>query len=143
MHEKIFAAGGEHIPATWGEFACQTGVSAILHLNALQPSKFLGPPPEMFLWLDVVDESHAGLDERHLVARFLRECLIAGHSVLLHSGAGRHRTRWVFVSYWIAEGRSVRAALRMAAERPWLAPYHTEEESWRAFAAVCLADRPG
>lgn len=143
VHDRIFAAGGEHIPATWGEFACQTGVSAVLHLNSSRPSKFLGPPPEVFLWLDVADESQTGFDDRRLAARFLRDCVNAGHRVLLHSSFGRHRTRWAFVSYWIAEGRSVLAALRMAAERPWLAPYHTEIESWHAFAAAILADRSG
>lgn len=140
VHDHIFAAGGDHIPATWEEFAYQTGVSAVLHLNTSKPSKFLGPPPEVFLWLDVADESQAGLDDRHLAARFLGDCLNAGHRVLLHSSFGRHRTRWAFVSYSIAEGRSVHTALRIAAERPWLAPYHTEVESWHVFASTLQAN---
>jgi hypothetical protein len=140
VHDQIYAAGGDHIPATWAEFADQTGVTAVLHLAPGRAARFAGPPPEVFLWLDVEDETQVGLDERHLAGCFTLDCLTAGRRVLLHSSSGRHRTRWAYVAYCIYAGRSVRAALRQAAERPWLSPYHTDAETWQAFADVVRAN---
>jgi hypothetical protein len=74
------------------------------------------------------------LPQRCLAGRFIRSCLDREELVLLHSARGRHRTRWAFVAYCILSGVSVRAALRQAAEQPWLSPYHTDRESWEAFA---------
>ena len=99
-----------------------------------QPAAFLGPPPDVFLWLDVEDESHVEMQERWLAGCFVETMLVHGRRVLLHSSLGRHRTRWVFVAYGICSGRSVGAVLREAAERPWLSPYHTDEAAWQDFA---------
>jgi hypothetical protein len=74
------------------------------------------------------------LVERQLAGSYLDEMLVRGRRVLLHSSLGRHRTRWAFVAYSIRAGQSARAALRRAAERPWLSPYHTDEDAWQAYA---------
>ena len=140
VHDQIYAAGGTHIPMTWADFADQTGVSAILHINPNEPDRFRGPAADQFLWMDVADESQAGLDERRQAAIFLDSCVTGGFRILLHSSLGFHRTRWAYVAYTICAGRSVRAALRSAAEPPWLAPYSTDHEMWNEFAAVCRAE---
>lgn len=134
VHDRIFAAGGDHIPRTWRSFADQTGIDAVLHMRPEHPAAFLGPPPAVFLWLDVEDESQVEMQERWLTGRFLETMLSQGRRVLLHSSLGRHRTRWVFVAFGIYSGRSVRAVLRQAAERPWLSPYHTDEAACQDFA---------
>ncbi len=134
VDERIYAGGGAHIPATWGAFARQTGISAVLHLNPARPEPFLGPPPQAFLWLDLADESQAGLDERWLAGRFLAAGIESGLRVLIHSGLGRHRVRWAYVAYRICVGRPVAAALRQAAQKPWLSPYRTDAAAWEAFA---------
>lgn len=134
VHERIFAAGGSHIPHTWAEFSDQTGVNAIVHLNPSAPLDFSGSPPEAFLWLSMQEETEADLSCRWLAGHFVQRQLREGRSVLLHCRAGRHRTRWVFVAYLLLQGKSWRAALRQAEQRPWLAPYHTDPAVWRAFA---------
>lgn len=136
VHDHIYAAGGEHIPTTWWEFAEQTGVSAVLHMCPDRPAVFIGPPPEVFLWLDLDRETQVGLAERKLAGCFLAEMLLQDRRVLLHSSLGRHRTRWAFVAYCIHSGQSARAALRRAGDRPWLSPYNTDEDAWRAFAEL-------
>ncbi len=134
VHDRIFAAGGEHIPNTWREFSEQTGVTAVLHMRPDRPAIFLGPPPEFFLWLDLEHEDQVGLAERQMAGSYLDQMLVQGCRVLIHSSLGRHRTRWAFVAYCIHAGQSARAALRRAAERPWLSPYHTDEDAWQAYA---------
>lgn len=136
VHDQIFAAGGSHIPSTWETFADQTGVTAVLHLAPNQAANFEGPPPEAFLWMNISEERQVGISERRLASHFLIDCLEAGRRVLLHSNLGRHRTRWAYVAYCISTGRSVRAALRMAAEQPWLTPYKTDVTAWEAFAGT-------
>lgn len=136
VHDQIFAAGGEHIPSTWREFVDQTGVSAVLHMRPDRPAVFHGPPPEIFLWLNLDREAQAGLAERQLAGCFLEEMLLQGRRVLLHSSMGRHRTRWAFVAYCILSGQTARAALRRAGDRPWLSPYTTDEDAWQAFAEL-------
>lgn len=141
VDDQLFAAGGDHIPATWGEFADQTGVSAVVHLRPERPAAFLGPPPRAFLWLAVADEAEADLETRWLAARFVFDRVLRGESVLLHSSLGRHRTRWVYVAYSLMAGRRLETALRRAAEPPWLAPYPTDRDRWRAFADLVRARR--
>lgn len=102
---------------------------------------FIGPVPDAFLWMAIEDENQASVEERRLAARFIQECLQMGHKVLLHSIHGRHRTRWAFVAFQIFNGRSVRVALRQAAESPWLAPYHTDTEDWDTFAHSIAGER--
>jgi len=133
VEESIYAAGGQHIPAAWADFADSTGISAILHLSSGSPEQFLGPPPRRFLWLDVEDEKLAGMDDRRSAAEFIQTALDAGEKVLLHSAKGRHRTRWAYVAYSLYAGRRLSRVLREAAEKPWLAPYHTDREAWKAF----------
>lgn len=134
VHDRIFAAGGSHIPATWDSFREQLGISAICNLDEAQPAHFAGEPPASFLWLDISQESAADLSAMHLVGDFIQECVTAGQRVLLHSSQGRHRTRWAFVAFQICIGSSVRSALRLAAEPPWLAPYSTDRARWHQFA---------
>ncbi len=141
VHDQIFAAGGEHIPLTWKAFAGQTGVDVVVHMRPNRPAEFHGPPPEIFLWLDVEHESQVGLDERRMVGGFLMDMVAQGRRVLLHSSLGLHRTRWAFVAYCICTGQSARAALRRAAERPWLSPYHTDEDAWQSFDQAMRASR--
>jgi hypothetical protein len=141
VHEEIFAGGGKHIPAAWEAFADQTGITAVMHLRPGTPDIFRGPLPAAFLWLDLADEDQAGVEERWLAGRFVADCLVEGRRVLLHSSLGRHRTRWAYVAYRIVSGRSARAALREAAERPWLGPYHTQSAAWERFAEAVRAQR--
>jgi hypothetical protein len=91
--------------------------------------------------LGISDEREAGPEERWLVGRFIDDCLEAGHKLLLHSSLGRHRARWAFVAYRIYAGRTAPAALREAAERPWLTPYLTDAAGWEAFAGEVRARR--
>jgi hypothetical protein len=134
VHEKIFAAGGSHIPKTWSEFSDQTGIRAVLHQSPGCPSAFYGPPPQAFLWLDLEDENQVGVPGRQLAGNFIKACLDQGQLVLLHSPLGRHRTRWAFVAFLILCGASVKAALRQAAQLPWLSPYHTDPKAWEEYA---------
>jgi len=134
VEDRIYAAGGEHIPQTWGAFADQTRITAVVHLKPGAPAAFRGPLPEAYLWLGMADETQAQDSDRWLAGRFVAESLQAGRKVLLHSSLGRHRTRWVYVAWAIVDGRSARAALRQAASRPWLSPYPTAPEVWEAFA---------
>ena len=134
VDDRIYAAGGDYIPETWQEFAEQTGITAIVHLRPDAPAAFRGPVPEAYLWLGIAEESEAALADRWLAGRFVAECLRARRKVLLHSSLGRHRTRWVYVSWAIVEGRSAQAALRQAGAKPWLSPYHTSLEVWDDFA---------
>ncbi len=143
VHENIFAGGGGHIPADWQSFSDQTGVSSVLHLRPGQPEAFLGPATDAFLWLDIGEEAQADNPARWLAATFVNDCLSRNQRVLLHSSLGRHRTRWTYVAYLIYSGRSARGALRKAAQRPWLAPYHTDSTAWKAFAREVRAKRLG
>ncbi|TFH38103.1 MAG: hypothetical protein E4G99_00465 [Anaerolineales bacterium] len=140
--DGIFAAGGEHIPGTWAAFSQQTGIRAILHLSSGQPQQFCGPAPERFLWLDIEDESEADLEARRLVGEYILSCRAAGHAVLLHSAQGRHRVRWAFVAHQLCSGRKLKPVLRQAAEKPWLAPYHTDSEQWQAFYQYVQMPKP-
>ncbi|MCJ7823359.1 MAG: hypothetical protein MUP44_00510 [Anaerolineales bacterium] len=133
VEENIFAAGGQHIPAVWADFADSTGIGAILHLSNGGPELFLGPPPRRFLWLRIEEEKLAGMDDRWLAAAFIKTAVDAGEKVLLHSSLGHHRTRWAYVAYRLYVGRRLSQVLREAAEKPWLAPYHTNRDIWRAF----------
>lgn len=133
VHERIFAAGGQHIPRTWPSFADQTGISAVLHLNPNQPDFFAGPPPASYLWLDVTDEGGADAPTRWLAGRFAEWHVANGENLLIHSSLGLHRTRWVFVSFLLCRGTNLPSALRQAQEPPWLAPYYTDAEAWHSF----------
>ena len=141
VDDQIFAAGGEHIPSTWDAFAKQTGVTAVLHLAPDHAIRFHGTPPQVFLWLNVADETEVDIDERRVAAVFLHDCLAQGRRVLLHSSLGRHRTRWAYVAYCISTGRSVGVAIRQAAERPWLSPYYTDTVAWEKFADAINFDQ--
>lgn len=131
--EGIYAAGGDHIPKTWESFSHQTGIMSVLHLSPGQPQAFDGRFPESFLWLDLDEEGEADLYAYRLAAEFISGCRHTGQSILLHSAKGRHRVRWAFVAHQLYEGRKLRTVLRQAAEKPWLAPYHTDESLWQAF----------
>jgi hypothetical protein len=133
IHDQIYAAGGDHIPSTWASFVKQTGVTAVLHLCPISPTSFQGPFPKSFLWMALADESEAGLEERWLAASFIGRNLESGQRMLLHSSLRRHRVRWAYVSYLIWMGRSVRASIRVVEEKPWLAPYRTDERAWEEF----------
>ena len=143
VEDRIYAAGGDHIPRTWGEFAKQTGITAVVHLCPGGPAAFQGPVPHAFLWLGIAEEGDAAPADRWLAGRFVADCLQAGSKVLLHSSLGRHRTRWVYVAWAIVDGRSAQAALRQAGAKPWLSPYHTSPELWDAFARDVRRGRRG
>jgi hypothetical protein len=134
VDEHVFAAGGDHVPATWSDFSAQTGVTAVVHLRRHSPAVFCGPPAEAFLWLGVEQEAEADQALLRLAGTFMVEMLAMGRRVLIHSSAGRHRTRWVYVAHLICSGRTVPRALQAAEARPWLAPYTTRSEMWEAFA---------
>ena len=134
VDDRIYAAGGDHIPGTWAEFSDQTGITAVVHLRPGGPAAFRGPTPNAFLWLGIGDESEVQLLDRWLAGLFVADCMRQGRKVLLHSSLGRHRTRWVYVAWAIVEGRSTQAVLRQAAAKPWLSPYHTSLEAWNDFA---------
>ncbi|HLC04022.1 MAG TPA: hypothetical protein VJK02_13365 [Anaerolineales bacterium] len=139
VQDGIYAAGGDHLPSRWSEFSDQTGIRAVLHLCPGRPAVFRGPVPETFLWLAIEDEAQAEPDDRLLAGRFIASCLGRGLPVLLHSSLGRHRIRWAYVAYEICTGTRVRSALRKAASRPWLGPYHTDEAAWQEFAKSVAA----
>lgn len=134
VHERIFAAGGAHIPANWGQFVDHYGPTAVLHLEPDGPMNFAGPPPRELLWLAIDHEQQADLPTRELAARFISGALTGGSRVLLHCRTGRHRTRWAFVAYLIWSGRTAESATRLAAQAPWLSPYETDQAWWQEFA---------
>lgn len=133
VHENIFAGGGAHIPSTWDEFSFQMGIRTVVHLARPEPISFRGRTPARFLWLDIEHEDDADLAARDLCGRFVMEAIANGENVLLHSAHGRHRTRWIYVAFLICSGKQVRAALRLAEEKPWQAPYHTDRATWTEF----------
>jgi hypothetical protein len=139
IHERIYAAGGEYIPKNWASFLDQTGVSAVLHLNPEQPAKFLGPLPVCFLWMNLKGEKEAGLGERWLAAEFIGKNIEAGRSVLIHSSLRLHRVRWMYVAYLIWNGKGIQASLREVEQKPWLAPYHTDQDAWEEFQTFITA----
>ncbi len=141
--EQIFAAGGEMIPQDWARFQHETGICAVLHLNPCEPTPFVGPVPERFLWLDIAEEEQSGLAVRTQAAQFVFDAVQAGCRVLLHATQGMHRTRWVFVAFLILSGRRPAAAVRLAEELPWLAPYETDPDGWDAFYRSLHAARRG
>jgi hypothetical protein len=134
VQDGIFAGGGEGMPEGWADFARQTGISAILHLRPGAPAAFRGPSPAAFLWLAIEAEGQAVLADRLLAGAYIAGCLERGQRVLLHASLGRHRTRWAFVAYRIWSGGDTAAALRQAAQAPWLAPYATNEAAWERMA---------
>lgn len=133
VHKQIFAAGGEHIPKNWAAFRDQTGISAILHLSPDQPTIFKGPSPNAYLWMKVDREHQVNPNDRWTAGMFLQTCVAADQRVLIHSIKGRHRVRWIFVSYLIISGSSVKGAISEVEEKPWLSPYYTEIDSWQKF----------
>jgi hypothetical protein len=138
--DGVYAAGGEHIPNTWAAFSRQTGIRAVLHLSPDQPQPFLGPLPSRFLWLDIEDEYEADLNTRVLAGEFILSCRAGDEAVLLHSAEGRHRVRWAFVAHQLCSGRKLKTVLREAAEKPWLAPYYTDQTLWQTFVDQCNRD---
>ncbi len=139
MDDRIFAAGGDHIPNHWDEFAGQTGIAAVLHVRPGWPAPFLGAAPERFLWIGVASEAEADLEARWLAGRFVLGCLEEGGRVLLHGSQSRHRARWAYVAHLICAGRPVAAALRAGEVRPWLSPYPTDRQTWEDFARLVEA----
>lgn len=141
VHERIFAGGGELIPATWDQFSREMNIQAVIHLSKPAPMSFIGRLPNRFLWLDVDKETETDFQARALCGRFVHEALLDGHGVLIHSAHGRHRTRWIYVSYQLYIGRQLRAALRLSEEKPWQAPYHTSRSQWAEFEAFLRDNR--
>jgi len=134
VDDRVYAAGGSHLPVHWHEFSRQTGIRVVLHLRPQAPEPFRGPAPMGWLWMDIADEALAGPEARLQAGRFVQGWVAAGEPVLLHSSLGLHRVRWAYVAYRICNGQTARAALRSAEQRPWQAPYHTDRLAWEAFA---------
>jgi len=143
VSEQIFAAGGSVIPRDWQQFQTQTGIAAVVHLNAGAALEFRGPQPQRFLWLDVDDEEHADEARRFAAGSFVLQAVQDGERVLLHAAAGRHRTRWIYVAYLILSGCKALTAVRMAEQRPWLAPYRTDLQQWEHFRERFMYSGPG
>jgi len=143
IHDRIYAAGGKHLPENWASFIDQTGITAVLHLHPTSPATFVGPTPVSFLWMNLEEEAEAGLEERWLAATFIGENLKNGQSVLIHSSHRRHRVRWTYVAYMIWNGRTVRASLNEVEQKPWLAPYYTDVKGWEDFEEFVAACRTG
>jgi hypothetical protein len=141
IHDRIYAAGGEYLPRNWVSFIDQTGITAVLHQKTNTPATFIGPTPESFLWINLEQEADAGLEERWLVANFINTNLQEGRSILLHSSLRRHRIRWTYVAYQILSGKSIQATLKLAEQKPWLAPYHTDVEAWQDFKELVVRNR--
>ena len=139
VDDHVYVAGCWYVPATWGDFAAQTGIHVVLHLCPQAPQPFQGPAPQGWLWLDIADETQAGAELRLQAGRFVLHWVTAGERVLLHSSLGLHRVRWAYVAYRICAGQSARAALRAAEQRPWQAPYHTDRQAWEVFAEQLTA----
>lgn len=135
VHDRIFAAGGAHIPRHWDNFVHQYGPTAIVQLNQDGPTPFAGPPPPALLWLGVEREELASHAVRLTAAEFVGHAIQDGGQVLLHSPNGRHRTRWVYVAYLIWSGVSALTAIRRAGQAPWLSPYETDQDLWQDFQA--------
>jgi hypothetical protein len=135
VEDGIYAAGGEHLPAAWSDFADQTGITAIIHMRPGKPAPFQGPLPGAFLWLALENECQADLAARQLAAEFINLALAEKRRLLLHSSLGRHRTRWAFVAYQLKLGKPLPAVLQQAGERPWMGPYRTDQAEWEIFAA--------
>lgn len=133
VHERIFAAGGDHIPDTWDQFSRQMNIQVVIHLSKPKPMAFQGRWPARFLWLDVEQETETAFPARAVCGQFVHEAIADKQNVLLHSRHGRHRTRWIYVAYQLYVGRQLRAALRLAEHKPWQAPYHTDRERWAEF----------
>jgi hypothetical protein len=133
VENGIYAAGGDHIPQTWGAFADQTGITAVLHLSGSGPTTFAGRPAARFLWLGLEQEAETDEQARRLAGEFVADCRAQGRRVLLHCTNSRHRTRWVYVAYRLCLGHGLKGVLRDAAQKPWLAPYLTDREAWVAF----------
>lgn len=124
--EHIFAAGGEFVLENWREFQSQSGVSAIITVDAEKPGEFNDPRPWAWLWLPVSDEAQYTLDQLKLGGQFIEAALAAGHKVLLHGAKGVHRTRPLVAAHLIAQGKSVARAVKELEQRPWLPPYKGE-----------------
>ncbi|HET7011105.1 MAG TPA: hypothetical protein VFI11_10045 [Anaerolineales bacterium] len=139
VDDGIFAGGGEQLPASWQDFADQTGITAVVHLRPEMPAVFRGPCAQRFLWLSISDEAETSAAERFLAGSFLASCRSEGHRVLLHSSLGRHRTRWVYVACRILEGMPARVAVRRASRPPWMSPYATDVAAWETFASKARA----
>ena len=133
VHNNIYAGGGDHIPNDWAAFRDQTDISAILHLNPVEPVHFQGPSPLAYLWMNVDREVEVDQRKRWEAGSFIRSCVCANYRVLIHSSRGRHRVRWVYVAYLIVSGSSVKGAISEVEEKPWLSPYHTELGEWHKF----------
>jgi hypothetical protein len=133
VHQQIYAGGGDHIPIDWEAFRDQTGISAILHLNPVEPVIFQGPAPSAYLWMNIDHEREIDQNNRWQAGTFVQSCVSTDHRVLIHSGRGRHRVRWIYVAYLILSGSSIKGAISEVEEKPWLSPYHTDPREWQKF----------
>lgn len=133
VHEQIYAGGGDHIPLDWEAFRDQTGISAILHLNPVEPLNFYGLPPRAYLWMNIDQEKEIDQHHRWEAGLFVQSCVSANLRILIHSGRGLHRVRWIYVAYLIISGSTVKGAMSEAEEKPWLSPFLTDLGEWQVF----------
>ena len=139
--DSIFAAGGDFVVESWGDFQAQTGVSAVITVSADGPAAFREPRPWAALWLPVADEADYTLEQLALGVSFIEAALRAGRKVLLHGPKGVHRTRPLVAGYLISSGKSLARAIREVEEKPWLPPYKGSVEVLEGLAGERGAGR--
>lgn len=118
-------------------------VRLILSMHWIMPSQTLGHPPVRLLWLPTFDNPLLPMPinslKRGVVAAL--PVIEAGHGVLVHCRAGRHRSVAMACCVLIAMGMSAGQAMELASQkRPAADPHarHIErriykfEETWRS-----------
>ncbi|MDW8326913.1 MAG: hypothetical protein RMK99_10130 [Anaerolineales bacterium] len=133
LTERIFVAGGDFVVAEWKSVQAQTGLSAIVSVDAEPPRLFIEPSPWAWLWLPVAGEDAYTLEYLSLGVQFIEAALVANRSVLLHGPKSMHRTRPLFAAYLLARGISLARVLREIELKPWLPPYRGDVELLKRF----------
>jgi hypothetical protein len=133
LTERIFVAGGDFVVAEWKNVHAQTGLSAIVTVDAEPPHLFTEPSPWAWLWLPVANEGAYTLEHLSLGVQFMESALAANRSVLLHGPKSMHCTRPLFAAYLLACGKSLARVLREVELKPWLPPYRGDVELLKRF----------
>ncbi|MCS6909874.1 MAG: hypothetical protein NZM11_04800 [Anaerolineales bacterium] len=133
LTEQIFVAGGDFVVAEWRKVHAQTGLSAVVTVDAEPPRLFTEPSPWAWLWLPVASEDAYTLEYLRLGVQFIETAQAANRSVLLHGPKSMHRTRPLFAAYLLARGTSLARVLREIELKPWLPPYRGDVELLKQF----------
>lgn len=133
LTERIFVAGGDFVVAEWKDVHAQTGLSAIVTVDAEPPRLFTEPSPWAWLWLPVAAEEAYTLEHLSLGVQFMEAALAANRSILLYGPKSMHCTRPLFAAHLLARGKSLARVLREVELKPWLPPYRGDVELLRRF----------